>query len=198
MDYEELLSFLDMEDPSEFVYFEQFAELIESGDDISLDAIKKLINDADEGVLAELTEGYFDDLLRFVPDEEAELYTLLQTIGMTLSSLAQNEETDTEDSSTYADELYRFRNWYVFDSCVVRVDREEQTEAEIPLMEALTNYRVRNYVEDEFEYDFSNTLDYPLNEYIVTLSSMTDDNDDDIDNDDDDDDDIDYIEDDLS
>ena len=76
MNYEDLLSFLDMDDASEFVYFEQFAELIESGEDISLDAIKQLVNGADEGVLAELTEGYFDDLLKFVPDEEAELYTL--------------------------------------------------------------------------------------------------------------------------
>ena len=184
MNYEELLSFLDIEDPSEFVYFEQFAELIESGDDISLEAIKQLIRGMDEGILAELTEGYFDDILRFVPDEEAELYTLLQTIETTLSTLAQSGDNETSEdgdteSNTYADELYKFRNWYVVDSCVICIDREEETETEIPLMEALTNYRVRNYVEDEYSYDYSNALDYELDEYIVSLSSLTNDYDDD-------------------
>ena len=189
MDYEELLSFLDIEDPSELVYFEQFAELIEASDDISLEAIKQLIDGIDEGGLAELTEGYFDDLLRFVPDEEAELYTLLQAIGTTLTTLAQNEEPEETDSDSlvYADELYKFRNWYIFDSCVISVDREEGAQTEIPLMEALTNYRVRNFVEDEYQYDFSNALDYPLDEYIVSLSSISDDDDEDDDDEDEDD-----------
>lgn len=187
MNYEDLLSFLDMDDASEFVYFEQFAELIESGDDISLDAIKQLVNGADEGVLAELTEGYFDDLLKFVPDDEAELYTLLQNIGTTLSALAQSEEQveddSDSDSNTYAEELYKFRNWYIADSCVIRIDREENSQTEIPLMEALTNYRVRNFVEDEYEYDFSDSLDYPLDEYIVSLASLTEEDDEDEDDD---------------
>ena len=188
MNYEDLLSFLDMEDPSEFVYFEQFAELIESGDDISLEAIKQLVSGADEGVLAELTEGYFDDLLRFVPDEESELYTMLQAIGTTLTTLAQNEESDSEDpdSHSFAEELYKFRNWYIVDSCVIRIDREEEAQTEIPLMEALTSYRVRNFVEDEYDYDFSSSLDYPLDEYIVSLSSLSEDDDDDDDDIDDD------------
>lgn len=187
MNYEDLLSFLDMEDPSEFVYFEQFAELIESPDDISLEAIRQLVSGADEGVLAELTEGYFDDLLRFVPDDEAELYTMLQAIGTTLTTLAQNDEPDEDDSDshTYAEELYKFRNWYIVDSCVIRIDREDDIQIEVPLMEALTSYRVRNFVEDEYDYDFSASLDYPLDEYIVSLSALSEDDDDDDEDDED-------------
>ncbi|GHU66595.1 hypothetical protein AGMMS49983_16550 [Clostridia bacterium] len=175
MNYEELLNLLDMEHPADLAYFEQFAELAESDEDITLEAIQELVAGLDEGVLAELTEGYFEDLLRFVPDEEADLFTLLQSIGTTLATLAQEDSETEEGGAAYAEELYKFRNWFLFENRVIRIDRDEHDQSEIPLMEALTNYRVRNFVEDDYDYDFSEALDYPLNEYIVSLSALADD-----------------------
>ncbi|MDR0875750.1 MAG: hypothetical protein LBN12_06030 [Clostridiales Family XIII bacterium] len=177
MDYEELLALLDMEGSTDFVYFEQFAELLESGEDIPLEAILALVQGADNEVLAELTEGYFEDILQFVPDDEVELFTLLQTIGTTLAALAQGEGQSEEGTRTYAEELFKFRNWYTADSRVLSTDREDGVQSEIPLLAALTNYRVRNFVEDEYDYDFSEALDYPLDEYIVSLAALAEDED---------------------
>ncbi|MDR3306023.1 MAG: hypothetical protein LBS85_08400 [Clostridiales Family XIII bacterium] len=173
MNYDDLLELLELETPSELVYFEQYAELAECGEDISVEALSALAAGIEADILTELTEGYFEDMLKFVPDDEVDLYTLLSAISATLSTLAQNE--DEESARLYADELFKFRAWYLFDGRVRCTDISEGTESEMTVMEALTNYRLQNFIEDDYHYDFSDALDYPLDEYIVSLSSIIED-----------------------
>ena len=173
MDFEELLKVLEIDAPAEFVYFEQYAEMAERREEISVDAIAALVNETDPGVLTELTESYFEDLLKFVPDDESELYTLIQTVSITLRSLAKGID-DPENAHLYAEEFTKFRNWFLFDGRVRRDDLIEGGEIEMTLMDALTAIRLQNLDGGDYRYDFSEALDYPLDEYIVSLAALPD------------------------
>jgi len=173
MDFDELLSLLDIDSPSELVYFEQFAELMELHQDIPFETLVMLIEGMDPEGLSELVEGYFEDIIKFVPDGEDELYTLLHNIGTTLTTLADGGEEDSP--RVFAEELYKFRAWYLFDSAVYVKDLAEDSEREIPLMEALTSSRVQNFTDDDYQFDFSEALDYRLDEYIVSLGALAED-----------------------
>jgi len=177
MEYDELLNLLDIDSAAELVYFEQFAELMEHGNDIPYDTLVSLVEGMDSEALPELVEGYFEDVMKFVPDGESDLYTLLQNIATTLSTLSAAGEEDS--AHVFAEELYKFRSWYLFDSTVLIKDLADDSEREIPLMEALTSYRAQNFTDEDYHFDFSDALDYSLDEYIVSLGSLSDYGDDD-------------------
>lgn len=173
MNFDALLSLLDIDSPDELVYFEQFADLMETGNDIPVETLAALAAEMEPAVLAELAEGYFEDIAKYIPDGEDELYTLLTNIGTTLEALAGGSGGRDGDPRVFAEELYKFRAWYIFDSCVLRTDREDGSVFELPLFAALTDLRVQNFTEDDYEFDFSEALDYQLDEYIVSLNALT-------------------------
>lgn len=173
MDLDELLEKLGIESPDDLEYFEQFADFMEDPSDIPFETIYALTEGIDPHVLAELTVGYFEDILQFVPDEEDDVYTLLYNFGTTLQTLAGGGEDET--LRLFAEELYRFRSWYLFEPSVVCTNHTEGTELEITLFEALTSYRAKNYTEDDLTFDFSDTLSFQLDEYIVSLGSIIED-----------------------
>ena len=185
MDLNELLSLLDAETPSEIVYFEQFADLMEEPQDIPYETIVSLTEAMEPAVVSELVGGYFEDILSIVPDGEEDLYTLLSNIGTTMQSLPVGADDDS--AHLFAEELYKFRSWYLFDHCVACTNLLDATKQEITLFEALTSYRAQSFTDDEYEFDFSGALDYPLDEYVVSLGSIIDDDFDDDDDDDDND-----------
>jgi hypothetical protein len=172
MDYEELLKFLEIDAPQDFVYFEQFAELVESSEEISGDAISRLIEEVDQNAIAEITDAYFEELLKNVPDDSTDIYSLLMTIGQALTGLAQTMELD-ENRQIYAEELIKFRNWYLFDAevtCALVGSEDEGTT--IPLFEAFSLYRAEHLTGEEYAYDFSDALDYDIDEYVVPLLGL--------------------------
>ncbi|MDR1495525.1 MAG: hypothetical protein LBS67_01195 [Clostridiales Family XIII bacterium] len=173
MEYEDLLSLLDIGSGRDIAYFEQYAELVEGEDYISPEALAQVFEETEGDALAELTDGYFDELLESVPDDEAELYTLLQTIGRALSGLALISEQD-EAAANYADEFFRFRTWFAFES-EVRCEKIDPTDGEgevnVPIMQALALYRSQHLSDEEYHYDFSEALDYPIDEYAMLLES---------------------------
>jgi len=173
MDFEELLAFLDIESPSELVYFEQFAELMETQQEIPYETLLPLVEGMEPDILSELVEGYFEDIIKFVPDGEDELYTLLYNIARTLTTLANSGEDDS--ARVFTEELYKFRSWYLFESTVLIKGLADGSEREVPFMEALTAYRVQNFTDDEFLFDFSDALDYQLDEYIVSFGALAED-----------------------
>ena len=173
MDLDELLAFLDIDTPADLVYFEQFADLMEEPQEISFETLNALAEKMDPEALSELIGGYFEDILKFVPDGENDLYTLLININTTLESLSSGGEDDA--MHMFSEELYKFRSWYLFDHCVLCTNLADGTESEITLFEALTNYRVQNFTDDDYAFDFLGALDYPLDEYIVSLASIIED-----------------------
>jgi hypothetical protein len=177
MEYEDILSLLDIGSGKDLVYFEQYAELVECEDYISPEAFAQLFEETSGDALAELTDGYFEELLESVPDDEAELYTLLQTIGRALSGLALMPDPD-ESTANYADEFLRFRTWFVFES-EVRCEKIDPAggdgEVDVPVMQALAMYRSQHLSDEEYRYDFSEALDYPIDEYAMLIESLSDD-----------------------
>jgi hypothetical protein len=177
MEYDELMALIEIRSPKELVYFEQFAELVEIETYLSADALAQLFEDADKDALAELTEGYFEDILKFIPEDATEFYTLLSTIGRQLTGLAQVADPDP-DSTSYADEFFRFRNWYTFESEVRCVKEDNENEVTLPVAQALALYRSEHLNDEIYEYDFSDVLDYPIDEYMMSIDSLIDEEDD--------------------
>ncbi|MDR0853691.1 MAG: hypothetical protein LBN34_04925 [Clostridiales Family XIII bacterium] len=177
MELDELLALLDVDSPAELVYFEQYADLMENENDIPVETLSALVEEMDSDVLSEITDNYFDDMLGFIPDDAAELYTLIHTVGTTLASLAKTGETDAEDSTLkmYAEELYKFRNWLLDEGICVCTNTSTEEVKELNILEALISYRVSNLTDEDYQYDFSGALDYPIDEYIISLSALAED-----------------------
>ncbi|MDR0519977.1 MAG: hypothetical protein LBG82_08035 [Clostridiales Family XIII bacterium] len=177
MEYEELIELLDITSGKELAYFEQYAELVEHEEYISPEALSQVFEEADGDVLAEMTDGYFEEMLENFPDEEAELYALIQTIGRALSGIALIPEHD-EAAASYSDEFMRFRTWYAFES-EVRCERVDgEGDIIVPLMQALAMYRSQHLSDEEYRYDFVDALDYPIDEYAMLLETLAERSDD--------------------
>lgn len=173
MDLNELFEIVDIESAEDFKYFDNFAALMESDDYIPTEVMYELFAEVDTDVLSELTDNYFEDIMEGVPEEEAELFTLLDNIKRVLKGYAEN--TDDERSIVlFTDEVYRFRNWYNFDTDVECQNRKDGSTRTVPVREALVLYRIEKLRADEYMYDFSECLDYPLDEYVVSFTSDAD------------------------
>jgi hypothetical protein len=175
MDLKELLHLLDIEDPAEFEYFEQYAELAETEDDIPEDVLIEFFRDAGAGALRELTEAYFEDMLTGVPDDQTELFLLLTAIGTSFSGLA-DRAADDESRRAYAEEFYRFRKWYTSDETVTSAARGKTNAAALTVLEALALTRAENIGKSSDAagavYDFSDALGYEINEYMVSFDAL--------------------------
>ena len=169
----ELFEIVDIESAEDFKYFDNFAALMESDEYIPGEVMYELFAEVDTGVLSELTDNYFEDIMEGVPEEEAELFTLLDNIKRVLKGYAEN--TDDERSMVlFTDEVSRFRNWYNFDTDVECQSRKDGSTRTVPVREALVLYRIEKLRADEYMYDFSQCLDYPLDEYVVSFTSDAD------------------------
>lgn len=169
----ELFEIVDIESAEDFKYFDNFAALMESDEYIPGEVMYELFAEVDTGVLSELTDNYFEDIMEGVPEEEAELFTLLDNIKRVLKGYAEN--TDDERSIVlFTDEVSRFRNWYNFDTDVECQSSRDGSIRTVPVREALVLYRIEKLRADEYMYDFSECLDYPLDEYVVSFTADTD------------------------
>ena len=74
MNFEELLEYLDLEDGSDFEYFEAMADLIESEEYIDQEAVYSLFQQADKTMIEELLNDYFEDVLDGLPDDSGKSF----------------------------------------------------------------------------------------------------------------------------
>lgn len=185
MNFEELLDLLEIDSPDDFAYFEHFAAIIECDEEIPYEMFFKVLADVDSETLVELTDNYFDEVLQGMPDDSIEIYTLLNTIRQALLGLAKTSQT-REDRVLYIDELYRFRIWYIFDSVVYC--KRDNTTKQVTLIEALSLSRLEKLNEEQYSYDFSECLDYEIDEYSLTIDATIDEDYDDMMDEDEDDD----------
>lgn len=169
MDYDELLEYLGLEDPTEFEYFENFADLVEGHETILVGALYQLLKGIPEEVMPEIVEGYFNEALEACPDTEIEIYTLLELIKRALMGLSQNVEDD-KDLGFFADEILRFKEWFANDSVVLVKDKNTKEASQVTVMEALVISRLEKIEETEYDYDFSQAIDYSIDENIMTYT----------------------------
>ncbi len=173
MDLNKLFEIIDIDSAEDFEYFDNFAALMETDEYIPNEVLFQLFSETKPDVLSELADNYFEDIAAGVPDEEAELFTLLDNIRRVLKGYAEN--TDDERSMVlFADEVARFRDWYNFDTDVSCRSRKDGSTLTVSVKEALVLCRIEKLKADEYVYDFSECLDYPLDEYVVSFDADSD------------------------
>ena len=171
MDYRELLEYLDIEDPSEFVYFETLADLLECEEYIEPEAYYQLLKDVDKDVAAAITEEYFEDILEGLPEDSGEIYSLLHQIKLCIAGMFTNAE-DEDDIRKLSDEVYRFRNWFCEESDVELKSEDTDEVLRQCLRDAITTSRMEKLGGSRYRYDFTDALDYELSDYVVSFSEL--------------------------
>ena len=178
MNFEELLEYLDLEDGSDFEYFEAMADLIESEKYIDQEAVYSLFQQADKTMIEELLNDYFEDVLDGLPDDSGEIFSLLHQIKMSLTGMVAGANDDEDDLRRFVDEFCRFRNWYSHES-EVRLVPESGEPLYHTVRDAITASRVEKLGGEKYRYDFENALDYQLDSYIMPFSDLASSGDDD-------------------
>lgn len=174
MNYEELLAYLDIESPKEFRFFEMMADLIESEEDIELEAEYRLFLDADRNELTRLLQDYFEDATNALPDDSDEMFSLLDQIRLLLTGLIENAEDDS-DYRRFADEFNRFRVWYSFESQVEILPDGEEDEEPVEILclrDAMTTARADRISGDSHRYYYEEALDYEIDSYTMSFADL--------------------------
>jgi len=168
------MDILGIDSPDEFAYFDHMADLLEYEGEIPFETFYHILADASPETLAEIISLYFEDILTGVHDDGVEFYTLLTTIQKSLEGLAE-KSSDPDVRRYFAEELYRFRNWYNEQGLIkiqyLRPDKQIQSNT---ILEALSLYRVQKFVDEEYAYDYQDALDYPIDDYAMSLSYTVD------------------------
>jgi len=163
MTLDELMEVLEIENLDEFEFFEHFSALMEYPEEIEFDLFSRVLSEVDSGVLYELTDNYFEDMIQGVPDDSISLYTMLYTIRTALCEAAKEADSPAE-RSFYIEELFRFRTWYLFDSIVKCRRFSDGQLSKETLFEALALYRLEKLGEEKYDYDFSHALEYSIDD----------------------------------
>ena len=90
MDREMLYKMLDIEEPADFQYFENLAELLECDEHIEYEDLYSLLKEVDKEILAQMIHDYFEEVSDFVPQDAAELFLLLDKIKLSLIGMVRN------------------------------------------------------------------------------------------------------------
>ncbi len=169
-EYGELLKMLDLERGDEFEYFENMADLLEAEEEVPDELVAKLLTEVDREKFSKTLMDYFNDILGGVPESDTDLYTLLQTIGLSLSEMVKTAKGD--DLAIFCDEFIRFKNWYGREKCVKIREGGGDFEGITPL-DALTLAREDRLMPGrELEFDFEGALEYELRDYIISFSDV--------------------------
>jgi hypothetical protein len=171
MDLNELMEMLEIDEPSEFEYFENLADLIESDEAIPEETLFQLFSQTDHKTVAELIHNYFDDMLEAMPESSTEMFTLLENIKRSLIGLLQTSEEESL-LRHFVEELFRFKTWFCFESEVGCKSLSGGEEKSLPLRDALILSRLEKMEEDEFQYDFEDCLKYEIDEYIMSFADL--------------------------
>lgn len=173
MNFNDLLEIMEIDSPDELAYFEQFSALMEYDDEIPFKLFSEALSEADADMLVELTESYFEDILKGIPDDCIDIFTLISTIHQALLGMARSSNTP-EERSIYVEELFKFRNWYMFESVVHCRNFKDNTKKDLTISEAFALYRVAMISEEEYGFDFSDAMDYEIDEYTISIDAAID------------------------
>lgn len=164
MDKTILYKKLDIDTIDEFRYYENLASLLEIDEYIEENLIRDLIREVDKEVLAEHMDSFYEQFLSNLPDNESELYYTVDSIGRAMSGMISPDMTQ-DDVTALAEEISRFRKWYVHDLNVF--DRIKGIA--LSLRDARYNYLAAGFLGEKTDYDYRNALDYSVEGYDVRI-----------------------------
>lgn len=167
MDKVRFYRILDIDSPDEFKYYENFASLLEEDEYIEENLIKDLLKDIDCENLSEITDSYFEEFLKHIPDSETDLYILVDSMKRAFEGLIF-EGMDAADVSELASEIVKFRKWYVLDlNAFNRISGEETS-----VRDARYDIAAAKLLGDKADYDFRTALDYDLEGFSVRVADI--------------------------
>ena len=166
----ELLEMIGIDEPDEFEYFENFADIVESDEEIPEETLADLFPHTDPETVSEVVEQYFDDIMNAVTHEHANIYALLDTIKNVLSALILNDDDDDENIELFAEELSKFHIWYSFESAVDVTEDGNDSPKVMTVKDAITVMRMGKLDNEDHHFDFSGALDYEIEDYILDLA----------------------------
>lgn len=187
MTREEMMKILDIESEEDFMYFDQFAALMETEEEIDYDMFTELLLLAGPETLPDLLSSFFEDVIRGIPDDNTDLYAAVQSQKDALISLSGFGKS--RGFGFLADELYRFREWYLAPGSVICTPEGGGEEKHLSPCEAFTLFREEKLSGQKYLYDFSEAMppvpDHYLLDRIAEMSEdmpreETEDGDDDI------------------
>ena len=173
MDRSDLLNMLDLENGSEFTYFENLADLLETDGELPPEALVPLLEEVDMSVFSELLENYFDDLMDHLPDNGVDIYNILEAEKRMLVSLSGNVLSGEENAlRRLSDELERFHTWFsITENCVCSNDETNESRM-MPLRDALSQHRLSGLDGSSWSFDFDEALGYEVEDYIVSFEEL--------------------------
>ena len=178
MDRDNLYELLDIESGADFQYFENFADLVECDEDIESDILFEMMEDVDLKTFTEICESFFYDTLESVPGDQIDLYNLLETIKRVLIGLAEAARKDEDNALLQlADELNKFRIWYSVELHAECKSVVKETVSYMAIRDALANSRMEKLNGEEYAYDFSQAMEYELEEFVMTYADLVADDD---------------------
>lgn len=163
----ELFEMLNIESGIEFEYFDNMSDLLECDEYIDTDAIFALIEESDIKVVKGLFETYFEDIIESVPDEESEISALMEMMKMAFMGICDNGS----NALTYdrlSEEIVKFREWFVFK------DEVKKGDTLLNVRDALTNCRFNSLSGIKERFDFSQALEYDIDEYAISFEDVED------------------------
>ena len=164
MDKTVLYNKLDIDTADEFKYYENLASLLEEDDFIEENLIRDLIREVDKEILAEHMDSFYEQFLGHLPDNETELYLTVDSIGRAMTGLI-SENMTPDEIYALAEEISRFRKWYVHDLNVT----DRLTGSCLSVRDARYNIVAAGFLGEKTDYDFRQALDYSVEGYDVRL-----------------------------
>ena len=97
-----------------------------------------------------------------IPDNDQELYLLLENIKSGMLFLCENLE-DGKTMINFAEELTKFKNWYTEDGLCL-VDGNQSS-----VLNAIATARANKFTGEESKFDFTGALDYELSDFEMSI-----------------------------
>ncbi len=169
MEGNNLLKKLDLEMAEEFRFFENFADLMEHDESLDEDEVYDVFSKTDREAISEIINSYFDEIMESF-EEEGELYTLLELIKNNLVRLLNEEGALSE----FSEELLKVKDWFAISQNVEAEEIETGEVSFISILEALSNIRLEKMGSAKYKYDFNSTLDYEVDEYVMSVDMYAD------------------------
>lgn len=158
---------LDIDSADEFQYFENLAALLEEDEYIEENLIKDLLRNIDREKLAEHMNSYFDGFLDHLPDNETDLYVMIESMGRVFDGLIMDDMSDS-DIDALASEISKFRKWYVHDLNAFN----KLTGEESSVRDARFDIAAAKLLGEDADYDFRLALDYDIDGFDVRVADM--------------------------
>lgn len=167
MDRFALYKLLDIEAPEEFVYYENLAALLEADEEIAPELLEDLLAKLEGEALADLTDSYFDEFEKAIPEEYGDLCLAVDTARRSLLGRIV-PSPDAQQVAELAEAISAFRRWYVH-ACLVK---EVETGEYLNVRDARYNLSAARLLGEECRYDFGEALKYESDGYTVRVRDL--------------------------